>query len=206
MKTIFIPSKSKERLEKTSFFENSKVLPKSIALVYSIQYEQIAKEIKSILEKNHDITKFSQVLGCSKLSFSEQTQAVLLIGSGIFHAVSIASSSNLPIYMYEQSKLKKLSEKEIISFSKRKKTAYIKFLSSDKIGVLISTKPGQQNLAKALELKKRTKQKQIYLFLGDFLSPAEFENFGLDSWVNTACPRLDMDSTAILNIADLEKD
>ena len=128
-----------------------------------------------------------------------------MIGSGRFHALSLATSSNLPIYMYEQSKLTKLSEKEILSFNQRKKTAYIKFLSSDKIGVLVSTKPGQQNLIKALELKKRLKQKNLYFFLGDFLSAAEFENFGLNSWINTACPRLDMDSTAIINISNLEK-
>jgi len=205
MKTRFIPANSKEKLNKNYFLESSKSLPKKIALVYSIQYEPIAKEVKFILEKTHEVVKFSQVLGCSKVSFPKQTQAVLLIGSGKFHAISLATSSSLPIYMYEQSKLTKLSEKEILSFNQRKKTAYIKFLSSDKIGVLVSTKPGQQNLIKALELKKRLKQKKLYFFLGDFLSAGEFENFGLNSWINTACPRLDMDSTSIINISNLEK-
>lgn len=205
MKTIFISAKSKEKLNKSHFLESSKLLPKKIALVYSIQYEPIAKEIKLILEKNHEIVKFSQVLGCSKVLFPKQTQAVLLIGSGKFHAISLATSSTLPIYIYECSKLAKISEKEIISFNQHKKSAYIKFLSSNKIGVLVSTKPGQQNLIKALELKKRLKQKQLYFFLGDFLSAAEFENFGLNSWINTACPRLDMDSTSIINISNLEK-
>jgi 2-(3-amino-3-carboxypropyl)histidine synthase len=184
--------------------ENSKNLPKNIALVYSVQYENLAREIKSILEKNHTIVNFSQVLGCSKVNFKKKPEALLLIGSGKFHATALASNMNLPIYMYEAGKLSKISEKEVYSFNQRKKAAYVKFLSSSKIGVLVSTKPGQQNLSRALKLKKEIKQKHLYFFLGDFLSPAEFENFGLDSWVNTACPRLDMDSTAIINISDLK--
>jgi diphthamide biosynthesis enzyme Dph1/Dph2-like protein len=203
MKVLFIPAKSKEKLNETSLLENSKLLPKNISILYSIQYESLAKEIKSLLQQEHTITHFSQVLGCSRVISSKATKAILLIGSGRFHALAVASSSNLPIYIYESGKIEKILEKEIVSFNQHKKTAQIKFFSSNKIGVLVSTKPGQQNLTKALKLKKTIKQKQLYFFLGDFLSPQEFENFGLNSWINTACPRLDMDSTSIINVEDL---
>lgn len=203
MRTIFISAKSRKRLNKFSFLKDLNILPRNIAIVYSIQYEDIAKEIMAFLKKNRIITQFSQVLGCSRIISSKETKAILLIGSGKFHALAIASSSTLPIYICNGERIEKISEKEIVSFNQHKKTAQIKFLSSNKIGVLVSTKPGQQNLAKALKLKDTIKQKKIYFFLGDFLSPGEFENFGLNSWINTACPRLDMDSTSIINVEDL---
>jgi len=203
MKTIFIPAKSRETFDKNILSECSKVLLKNLAILYSVQYENIVKEIKFSLEKDHKITSFCQVLGCSKITFPKQTEAVLLIGSGKFHAISLASTSGLPFYVYEKGKMAKISEKEIESFNQRKKVAYTKFLASQKVGVLISTKPGQQNLTKALDLRKKINKKEIYFFLGDFLSIQEFENFGLNSWINTACKRLDMDSSAIINTEDL---
>jgi diphthamide biosynthesis enzyme Dph1/Dph2-like protein len=203
MKTIFIPAKSRKKLNKSSFLKDLNILPENIAILYSIQYEDIAKEIRLLLKKEHTITQFSQILGCSRVIPSKETKAILLIGSGRFHALAVASSSNLPIYMYEGERIEKISEKEIVSFNQRKKTAQIKFLSSEKIGVLVSTKPGQQNLIKALKLKEKIKQKQLYFFLGDYLFVQELENFELNSWINTACPRLDMDSTSIINVEDL---
>jgi len=35
------------------------------------------------------------------------------------------------------------------------------------------------------------------------LNPNEFENFDIDSWVNTACPRLDIESNKVINISKL---
>jgi 2-(3-amino-3-carboxypropyl)histidine synthase len=206
MKTLFISCKSRERLNKSSFLSNSKTLPKNIAVLYSIQYESIAGEIRDFLKKTHTITKFSQVLGCSRVSFSKETKAILLVGSGKFHALSLALNSNLPIYIYEGGKLNKLQEKDIESFKKRKKAVYIKFLSSDKIGIFVSTKPGQQNLRQALRLKNKLQGKKSYILIGNNLNPLEFENFpDIQSWINTACPRLDMDSSSIINIGDLNK-
>jgi diphthamide biosynthesis enzyme Dph1/Dph2-like protein len=204
MKRIFIPSKSKYKFNKDSFFKISKSLPNRIAIVYSIQYESLAIEINRLLKNSHKITSFFQVLGCSKVKFSKETQGILLIGSGKFHALSLASISNLPIYIYENEKITKISEIEIEKFNKMKKGAYIKFLNSKNTGVLISLKPGQQNFSRAFKLKERLKDKKIYFFIGDFLSSQELENFEIDSWINTACPRLDMENSAILNISDLE--
>lgn len=199
MKHLFIPARIKSSINKNSIIELSKKLPKNIALAYSIQYEELAKEIKQIFSKNHNITFFSQVLGCSKPNFSKQTQAIILVSSGKFHAVSLALESNLPVYILYNNSIQKISDKEIDALRKRKKTAYLKFLSSDKVGILVATKPGQENLKRALELKKslKLKNKKSYILIGNNLSPNEFENFHIDSWVNTACPRLDMDFPVI---------
>ncbi len=204
MKTLFVPAKIKSRVNKSKILEISKKLPKNIAIAYSIQYKDIASEIKKIFSKIHKITKLVQVLGCSKPNFPKNTQAVLLISSGKFHAISLAIESGLPIYILEHSKLREISKKDIDFFKKKQKASYLKFLNADKIGILVSTKPGQQNLKKALNFKKKLKNKKSYLFISNNINVNEFENFRLNCWVNTACPRLDMDSNFILNIDKIE--
>ena len=201
MKTIFIPAKSKSRVNSKKILEISKKLPNNIAITYSIQFQEIAKDIKKILSKKHKITSFIQVLGCSKPKFSK-TDAVLLIGSGRFHAISLACETKLPIYILEKHNLSKITNQDIEKLQKTKKAAYLKFLNANKLGILISTKPGQNRLKHALNIKDQIKKKS-YLFLSNNINTLEFENFTIDSYINTGCPRLDMDST-IINIQDIK--
>jgi 2-(3-amino-3-carboxypropyl)histidine synthase len=178
-------------------------LPKSIAIAYSIQYKDIAVKVKEILSNKYKITEMIQVLGCSKPKFSKDTQAILLIGSGRFHAVSLAAESNLPIYILESNELRKISKEETDSLRKKKLASYMKFLNSEKVGILVSIKPGQENLKKALALKSKIKDKKSYLFIGNEVFSGELENFSdINSWINTACPRLDFDSS-VINIGNL---
>lgn len=198
MKTLFIPAKIKSEVNVNKI--KSLKLPKNIAITYSIQYKDVANKIKTILSKEHKITKFVQVLGCSKPIFPKQTQSILLISSGKFHAISLAIESKLPVYILEHNNLRKISKKEIEFLKNKQKGSYLKFLNEDKIGILISTKPGQENLKKALDFKKKLKDKISYLFISNNINTKEFENFGLNSWVNTACPRLDAENNSIINL------
>lgn len=200
MKTIFIPAKINSEINIKKF--QSLNLPKNIAIAYSIQYKEIASKINRILSKKHKITGIIQILGCSRPKFSKDTQAILLISSGKFHAVSLAAETNLPIYMIEADKLRKVSKEEADLFNKRKLASYMRFLNAEKVGILISTKPGQENLRKALSLQIKLKNKKSYLFISNNIDLREFENFCIDSWINTACPRLDLDSS-IINLKDL---
>jgi len=202
MKTLFIEAKSKSKVNSNKILEISKRLPKNIAIVFSIQFKQIAKDIKKILSKNHKITSFIQVLGCSKPKFPKTTNAILLIGSGRFHGISLANDIKLPIYILEKNNLSKVTKQEVEKLQKRQKASYLKFLNADNIGILISTKPGQSKLKQALNLKKQLKKKS-YLFICNNINTQEFENFPIDSYINTACPRLDMDTT-IINIRDIK--
>ena len=69
MKTIFIPAKSKATLNKSKIKELSKKLPKDLVIAYSIQYQELANQIKYLLS-NHNILKIIQVLGCSQPKLS----------------------------------------------------------------------------------------------------------------------------------------
>ena len=199
MKTLFIPAKINLEINEKKILSLN--LPINIVIAYSIQYKEVALKIKEFLSKKHKILSIIQVLGCSSPKLPEKTEAILLISSGKFHAVSLAATTNLPVYLLESDELKKISKEEIELFNKRKKVAYLKFLNAEKIGVLISTKPGQENLKKSLTLK--LKNKIPYFFLSNNINNKEFENFGINSWINTACPRLDFDNS-IINLQDLE--
>jgi 2-(3-amino-3-carboxypropyl)histidine synthase len=198
MKTLFIPAKINLEINEKKILDLN--LPINIVIAYSIQYKEVALRIKEFLSKKHKILSLIQVLGCSSPKLPEKTEAILLISSGKFHAVSLAATTNLPVYLLESDELKKISKEEIDLFNKRKKVAYLKFLNAEKIGVLISTKPGQENLKKSLFLK--LKNKTPYFFLSNNINNKEFENFGINSWINTACPRLDFDNS-IINLSDL---
>jgi 2-(3-amino-3-carboxypropyl)histidine synthase len=202
MKVIYIPAEIKSEVNEKNI--QALKLPDSTAIAYSIQYKNIAMKVKQILEKKYKITGIVQVLGCSRPVFPKGTKAVLLISSGRFHALSLSAETKLPIYILESNELAKISKEEIDAFEKKKKASYIRFLNSEKVGILVSTKPGQENLKRAINIKSKMKGKKSYLFLSNEIDTRQFENFNdIDSWVNTACPRLDFDSSAI-NIRDLE--
>lgn len=202
MKTLFIPAKSKITVDENTVNEISKRLPKNLAIAYSIQYKNLAEKIKKILSKNHNVNFFTQVLGCSKPKFPKNIQAILLISDGKFHAVSLAYETSLPVFIFSNNKLHEISQEETKKISAQKKTAYLKYLHADSVGVLISTKPGQSRFADALKLKNRLKNKKVYFFISDLINPAEFQNFKIDSWINTACSRLDFDNS-IINVSDV---
>jgi len=198
MKTLFIPVKSnlKIDLSKVDF----KKLPKNLAVAYSIQYKDLAEKIKELIKPIF----FTQVLGCSKPNFPKNTKAILLISDGKFHAISLAYESKLPVYLFNKGNIEKISEKEIEIFSKKQKGAYLKFLNAEKVGILVSTKPGQENLEKAINLKKKIKNKSSYLFISNNIDTNEFENFSeIQSWINTSCPRLDMSINSVINMDKL---
>ena len=214
MKKLFIPTKSKTKIKQEIVEKTAKKLSKNIALVYSIQYMPLAEKIKKELEENYNkkTTLFQQVLGCSNIKpdLTKDTQAVLLVGSGVFHALELDYNSNIPVYILGEDNFKEITKEDMDSFKKNKKASYMNFLNSDKIGILITTKPGQKRFSRALEIKEKIEKKfdkKIYLFISDEIDSPEFENFPeIQAWVNTACPRLDLTSNKIINSQDIPLD
>jgi len=179
-------------------------LPKELFIAYSIQYKALASEVRKYISSNkkHKIKGFRQVLGCSKL---KTNSALLLIGSGRFHALGLALQNNVPIYIYNNNQIETIDKKQIEMLKKKKQAALSKFLMANKIGILVSNKPGQNRSKDAESLKKKLeiKGKKAYLFVSNNLNLSDLENFFMDSWVNTACPGLAYDNPSILNIDDL---
>lgn len=206
MKTLFIPTKKKTSLDENLLSKISKKLPKNIHLSYSIQFQDVAKRVKELLEKDHKITGFNQILGCTIPKIQKGTEAALLVGSGKFHAISLAHESKLPVFVFEPNYLEAISEFDVWDFEKKKKGAYAKFLASNKIGIITSSKPGQEKFSLALKSKNSLKNKKSYLFITNEINIREFENFSdIESWVNTSCPRMDMADSRIVNLREVLK-
>ncbi len=203
MKLLYIPTIQRNIDIKLKKEQISK-LPKKLFLVYSIQYKQLAESIKEQLKRNNiKVEKFQQVLGCSKIS-NKNNLPILLISTGKFHAQNLFFQTPI-LYTLENDKIVQIPKKDIEAQRTKRKTALLKFLKADKIGILVSTKPGQENLNKAIKLKKQLEKqnKEIYIFISNNIDISQFENFPIDSWVNTACPGLSMDNSSIININDI---
>jgi diphthamide biosynthesis enzyme Dph1/Dph2-like protein len=203
MKTLYIESKKKVKLADLEI--DTSQLPKNIAIAYSIQYKDLAFELKKKLSKKYNITDFVHILGCSRPKI-KKTQAILLISSGKFHAINLALETKLPIYILEGNNITKVSEEEVNNLKNLKKASYMNFLNSNKVGILVSTKPGQENLKKTLEIKKKLnakyKDKKSYILIANNINTSEFENFNIDSWINTACPRIE--GNKIINLKEIK--
>ena len=166
------------------------------------------------LHKINDVVKqlkaklAGQVLGCNAFAaekIANKVDAFLFVGSGHFHPIQIALRTKKPVWLWNPvtKKLGRLEKAVVEKFLQRKKAALVKFFHADTIGIIVSTKLGQKNLARALELKKQT-NKKCYLFACDTLDMSEFENFPfIDFWVNTACPRIPDSAVNMINIDDL---
>jgi 2-(3-amino-3-carboxypropyl)histidine synthase len=181
-----------------------KKLPKKLFLAYSLQYKTLAESIKKQLQaKNIKIEKFQQVLGCSRV---KTNLPIFLVSTGKFHAQNLFLQAPI-IYVLENKQIIKVSKETIIDIETKKKTALMKYLGADNIGILVSTKPGQHNLKQALTLKNALikKNKQAHLFLSNNIDQKQFENFQIDSWVNTACSGLSMDNYNLININEIPK-
>lgn len=200
MKIMFIKAKKKIEVDLTNI--NLNLIPDKIFLAYSIQYKELAEKLrKNLRERRKKIVGFKQVLGCSIL---KSKSPVLLVGSGKFHAIQLALQGNI-VYILEGNNIKKLEEREIGEIKNRRKAALSKFLAAEKVGILVSCKPGQEKFKEAEKLKKKLEKqgKKVKIFLADNINIGELENYDIDSWLNTACPALSCDNR-IINVGELK--
>jgi len=205
------------------YLENNKI--KSIALFASVQFlnlENVKNQLKSF-EINTTITKRAekeiQTLGCNIYpdSFKDtinKSDLILYIGDGLFHPKAILlsqiySEKIKPVLVFNpiSNSMKLLEKSDIENNIKTIKSNLRKFLNAKKIGILVSTKPGQQHLALANKLKQHLQQKS-FIFLDNKFDFTNLENFNfIEAWVNTACPRIATDDATnlpkpVINIRD----
>ncbi|MBU1030203.1 MAG: 2-(3-amino-3-carboxypropyl)histidine synthase subunit [Nanoarchaeota archaeon] len=196
-------------------------LPKNIALFTTAQYlsqlyswkKQLEKAKKHVilLETKHTETP-GQILGCNTEEFIADFDAFLFVGDGVFHPQALILKNNKEVFTYNPSTKidSKLTKEDVETIRKKVIGAKTKFLSSTEIGVIVTTKPGQTKLEKALELKKRFPDKNFYFLIANNINPSEFENFPfIEMFVNTACERIAYDDQSkfrkpVLNLEDID--
>ena len=210
MKKIFIQAKSKENIMPV-VKKAVKLLPSNIGLVTTIQHKHLLDKAKDFLVKEgFNVFIGGNVLGCnasSAVKIKYKVDAFLYIGSGEFHPIEVALETDKKVIVANplSGKVNELDDSAVKKIKQRKKGGLLKFYSSKNIGILITTKPGQNNINKAWELENKFKDKKFYFFIGDTLDLSQMENFPfVEAWINTACPRMMEDKKGIVNIQDLE--
>jgi 2-(3-amino-3-carboxypropyl)histidine synthase len=203
---------------------------KQLALFASVQFlnldgvkEQLAKEeIQVLSTRAKRCSEDIQILGCDCYAdcYADNlfdSDAILYIGDGTFHpnALLFAQLENQiikPVVVYNpvSNKMSVVELSDIEAKSTKMKVNIKKFIASDKIGIFVSSKSGQQFYNLALELKEKliSQGKKAFIFVGDNFYFGEFENFNfIESWVNCACPRIATDDVLgikqpVVNIKD----
>ncbi len=204
MEKLFIHARSDEDVTLTPVAVKA-LKGKKVGIVTSIQ---LLHGIKVIQDQLPGAIVAGQVLGCNSYNAENIAASVdcfLFVGSGEFHPIQVAMRTKKPVYIFNPAtkEFGTLKQETIESYEKRKQGSILKFLSSDRIGVIVSTKAGQKNFKRAMELEKRT-DKQYFVFVSDTLNFNEFENFPfIQCWVNTACPRIADEKLGIVNINEL---
>lgn len=206
MKIIHLPAYSKAEVKIPS--EIAKRLPKGLGVVTTIQHMKSAKNVA--LEIGGVFV--GQVLGCKNMkavNLKEDVSGFLFIGSGKFHPLAVALNTGKTVYCFDplSSKLSQIGQEEVEMIQKKKQAGVMKYLASENIGILVSTKSGQNNAIRAEKFIKEHSgsAKKHYLFAFETLDIAWLDHFPfIECWVNTACPRMIEDLEGMANLEDIE--
>lgn len=209
MKALFIHAKS--RLDVIPVVRKVKS-GRKFGLVTTVQHLHTLEDAQKILPGS---VIGGQVLGCDASAakrISRKVDAFLFIGSGEFHPLRIVQETGKDVYCADPytGSVRVFTKEDVGQWNRRTRGAFLKFLDSEKIGILVSIKHGQSRMREAEQFRDGVKKK-AFIFVFDTLDFREMENFpDIECWVNTACPRIGYDdakriSKPIINLDDLKR-
>ncbi len=206
MKTLFIEAHKK--FKKINFSKLANLPGKTISLASAIQYIDLIPKIKFYLKSigKIPIIKPSNILGCNSKAFDKKADTLLLLADGKFHAINNAVQLNKEIYIFDTYTLTKITKQEINEIQAKIKAKQKKFLLYNNIGIITSTKPGQ-NYSSPFQLREKIQKlgKKVHIFEADTINLQELENFPIQLWINTACPGLGIENPNIVNLQNIEE-
>lgn len=210
MKTIFIGAEADVDLIPV-LKKALKILPEKIGIVTTVQHLHKINEAADFLKKNgKKVLLGGQVLGCNVMNaekISEKVDCILFIGSGRFHPIGMGKVKKIIMANPFTNEISEITETEIKKIETKRKVSVSKFLHSDKIGVIVSTKKGQSAVVDRKKLQKKYPGKKFFYFACETLAMNDLENFPfVQCWVNTMCPRIayeDESPKPIVNLEDI---
>jgi 2-(3-amino-3-carboxypropyl)histidine synthase len=132
-----------------------------------------------------------QVLGCS-FAAARNTGAteILVVATGLFHATGVALATGARVIALDPftGTAQEVSGDALL---RRRFMAIEKAKGAETIGIIVSSKSGQQRMDLARRLAALSPRAAIVLMRE--VSPDELLNLGFGAYVNTACPRLAYD-------------
>jgi len=175
-------------------------------LVSTVQHVHQLSEVQQFLEDEGIESKIGeagprseypgQILGCdwgSAKSIADEVDGFIYVGTGEFHPIGVALSTGAPVMMinpvvgdFEEIDL------DMDDFFQRRWALISSVQDVESIGLLVSTKKGQnrKDLAENLKVELEDEGFDVYILVFDDIIPNSLEDFQLDAFVNTACPRI----------------
>jgi 2-(3-amino-3-carboxypropyl)histidine synthase len=139
-----------------------------------------------------------QVLGCDlscAASVAREVDGFLYIGTGKFHPLGVAIETGKPVLAVNPvtETLEKVDAAQ--DFVRRRKALISRAAGGKKFGVIVSTKPGQSRFKLAANVMNELRDAGFvsHLLVVDEIQPEKLNDFGLDCFVCTACPRIAID-------------
>ena len=209
---LYIETRKKFNLDDIDFSILDKLPGKTISIAATVQYLDIVPEVKKYLESKGKTVIIKKgafydahVLGCNSAAFDKNADTRVLITDGKFHAINNAIQLQKEIYVFTTRTLEKVGQEDLDAHKKKTMGKQTLFLASKTVGLIVSSKPGQ-NVKSIQAIKEKIKKldKNVYVFEANNINIAEFENFPeVKIWVNTACYGLARDNKKIVNLSDI---
>jgi 2-(3-amino-3-carboxypropyl)histidine synthase len=177
---------------------------KTIGLVTTVQHAHLVPDMEAFLQANglevliaegvRRTPLRGQVLGCS-FAAAKTTGAdeILFVGTGLFHPVGIALATGRRVIALDPM-TGSAQEVNADAMLRRRFAVVEKARGARSIGIIVTTKSGQQRMALAERLAALSPDTVIVMMRE--VSPDELINLGFACYVNTACPRLAYDDQA----------
>ncbi len=181
----------------------------TLGLVGVTQYMDRADKAREFLEeKGYEVvegktglrtTEVGQVLGCdagAAHNIAEKVDAFVFLGSGHFHPSQV-SETGKKVYVVDPYE-KHIWVEPANSLDDEMQAEYarvIKHKDKKKWGIVTSSKKGQ-NYMRAVQIAKEKLEKhgkEVHVFVEDRIFEADYKGFGIDIYVNCACPRMTKD-------------
>jgi len=228
METIFVEARWEKtpNLEKVNtYLKNTN--HKKVAVFSSVQFvdtDLFRKQLPNVevLTTKAKRTHYKgQVLGCDSYHDSYQddilnkADIILYVGDGKFHYKAILLAMGYqkldkPLITFDPvaNKIEEHTIEEIKPYLKKVKGKIMKLLMAKKVGILVTTKPGQchRQMANKLKEKLKSEGKKVFVFIDNTFDFKHCEDYNfIDIWINTACPRIGQDDdwgVSILNVRE----
>lgn len=185
---------------------------KTIGLMTTIQHihqlDKVADFFKSnakevVVGKPYGFAKKNgQILGCdagSAASIDRKVDALVYFGGGMFHPLGALLMTSKPFLLIEpfQGTVEFIDKYREV-YAKRSRGKILASIEARNIGILVTTKNGQNNMPMAKILKAKVQGAGLNAAIlvsntFDFNSINNMMEF--DAFVNTACPRISIDDT-----------
>jgi 2-(3-amino-3-carboxypropyl)histidine synthase len=174
---------------------------KTVGLVTTVQHVHLVPAMEAYLRgKGLDVRVADgsgrtplrgQVLGCS-FTTAKATRAdvILFVGTGLFHPIGIALATKARVIALDPlaGTAQEVSGDALL---RRRFAAIGKARDAASIGIIVSTKSGQQRIDLARRLASLS-EKAVIVTMQE-VHPDQLLNLGFACYVNTACPRLAYD-------------